>query len=809
MGRPPTARSSTPRGASPRAQAPRARPIPIVPKPRGPRWWSRAAKRALVLWQRLLERPAPWVGALLLLGGLALLPRGLFLDDPVIVGEIAARDYTASRDLLLPDEESTRRREERARAEVQPVYDFDPGPLVEAALASAFEAGRERLAQGARFGTEAEAQALAAELRAERAFELSPEITRLLARKGFNAGLEERLRGLAAQVERRGVVLSKDSLLEHRDGGVRLRNLRTGAERELVDLYNFLGYSREVAELVDSELRGWEGVGPSERRLLAAFLVANLKPNLHFNQSETLRRQDEAAVVVGPSFSKVRRGQVIVRKGDELSAWSVRAIQEMRRGAEPGLDRLLPYLGGLGLLAGLAWLVWLVLADAASGSAQRPRFFAAVLLILGLSLLAARLNLLLAEGLGNLLQTAPFDSPEAFALAVPFAAPALLAALLLGRPIAFLLALCFCLVVGRLAVGDAEPWSLSVFGLAGSLAGVLAVERYQVKPRLVMTRLGLVVSAINAGVILVLSALGALGPVGWSALALSLACGVLGGLLVAAVLSFALPIFEATLGLTTDIRLAELSNTNLPLLRRLAFEAPGTFQHSLMVAHLAKQAAEAIGADAALAYAAGLYHDIGKMVRPEYFVENQRGGVNPHDKIQPTMSSQILVRHIKDGAALAREQHLPQPLIDAIQQHHGTRLIKYFYNRALERQADMAPTESQFRYPGPRPQDKVMGLLMLADAVEAASRTLVEPSHSKIRTLIRTIVDDCLSDGQLEETDLTLADLRIVAERFLEELATVFHQRIDYPGFDFNRDARSRDASPSRPALAPVTRRAS
>src|SRR4029079_17922 len=177
------------------------------------------------------------------------------------------------------------------------------------------------------------------------------------------------------------------------------------------------------------------------------------------------------------------------------------------------------------------------------------------------------------------------------------------------------------------------------------------------------------------------------------------------------VASFAVPVLEWLLEITTDIKLIELSNTNLPLLRRLAFEAPGTFQHSLMVANLAKEGCEAIGADAVLAYAGGLYHDVGKVFRPEYFIENQRHGQNRHDKLLPSLSALVLISHVKDGVQLAQEHNLPKPGLDAIREHHGTRLIKYFYNRALERagaaggeSAEVAQVkEEKYRYPGPRP----------------------------------------------------------------------------------------------------------
>ncbi len=740
-----------------------------------------------------LDQPRLWTLLFLIVATFSLLPRGLVFSQRVEIGAIADRDYVAPADLLLPDDESTERRREKAREEVRPVWDLDPRPTTAAEISRLFEEGRSLLQEtrpsGALTAEEVERLTAASHLKT------TPELLHLLLRKGFSAELEERFAGLAGRVAGRGVVLSKESLLENRLRGISLRNLQTGGERLSFDLYEFLPHPRGVDEVVAAEVRAWEALTTAERRLLRSFLVDNLPPNLHFNPSETQAREQRAAVEVGPSFNQVRRGQVIARKGDELTAPAVAQILASRRGAGGWMDRLLPPLGVLAILAGVAWLAWLALHAFSPRPADHHRHYVAFLLLLGLSLAGARWCFLVAEALGGTLPNPPLSSAASWAWAVPLASPALLAGLLFNRRMALLQAAIFCVLVGRLA--GANAWEVTLYGLAGSLGVIFALERYQVNLRLVMTRLGLVSSATNMVMVLALAALAGKLEGGAVGLGFDLLCAFSSGLLAAAVASFTLPILEAALGLTTDIRLAELSNTNLPLLRRLALEAPGTFQHSLMVAHLSKQAAEAIGADAPLAYAAGLYHDVGKMTRPEYFVENQRSGSNPHDKLQPTMSAQILIRHIKDGLTLAREHHLPQPLVDAVEQHHGTRLIKYFFARAAE--AGEPPEEMQFRYPGPRPQDKVMGVLMLADAVEAASRTLNEPSPGKLRALIRTIVDDCLGDRQLEDTNLTLSDLAKISETFLAELTTVFHQRIDYPGFDFNKEEK-----PGRPRLRPV-----
>jgi putative nucleotidyltransferase with HDIG domain len=272
-----------------------------------------------------------------------------------------------------------------------------------------------------------------------------------------------------------------------------------------------------------------------------------------------------------------------------------------------------------------------------------------------------------------------------------------------------------------------------VYAFSGALAAIFALDRYEFRQRLVMPRVGLVVGGVNVALVVIFYALTGALDRGAAQLGFDVVCAFAGGLLAAAVASFAVPILEAVLAIATDIKLVELSNTNLPLLRRLAFEAPGTFQHSLMVANLTKEGCEAIGADPVLAYTGALYHDVGKVFRAEYFIENQRPGQNRHDRLVPSMSALILINHVKEGVELARQHHLPRAVLDAIEQHHGTRLIHYFYNRAREQCAPGAAdvSEEKYRYPGPKPQSKVMGVLMLADGVEAASRTLADPTPAR------------------------------------------------------------------------------
>ncbi|NOX88103.1 MAG: HDIG domain-containing protein [Calditrichaeota bacterium] len=242
-----------------------------------------------------------------------------------------------------------------------------------------------------------------------------------------------------------------------------------------------------------------------------------------------------------------------------------------------------------------------------------------------------------------------------------------------------------------------------------------------------------------------------------------------------------LGLFEKAFDITTDVTLLELSDLNHPLLKKLSFEAPGTFHHSMVVGNLAESAAKAIGANSLLARVGSYYHDIGKMEKPQYFVENQMNADNRHNQLNPNMSALILTSHVKNGIELAKKHGIPKRIRDFIPEHHGTNLMSYFYNKALEMYGEDEVNESDYRYPGPKPQSKETAIVMLADAVEAATRTLSNPSPNKLRAFIEELVDKRFKEGELDESDLTFRDLKKIIDAFLPVLYGVFQHRIEYP----------------------------
>jgi putative nucleotidyltransferase with HDIG domain len=363
--------------------------------------------------------------------------------------------------------------------------------------------------------------------------------------------------------------------------------------------------------------------------------------------------------------------------------------------------------------------------------------------------------------------------------ALPVTVGGILVAIFFDFQVGILFSLMTSLLIGILL---RDNLAMAVLALVGNLIATFRVQQYRQRSSILLT--GLLIGLAN---ILMLMAFGLMSsniftwPRAYEAL-----CGLLGGALAAVVVSAVLPLLESLFKRTTDIKLLELASLNHPLLRQLIVQAPGTYHHSMLVGTLAEAAAEAIDANALLARVGSYYHDIGKMLTPEYFVENQAGRGNKHDRLSPSMSALIIMSHVKDGIKLAKEYKLPQRIIDMIPQHHGTNLITYFYNKAkeLEDPSVQQVHEGDYRYPGPKPQTREAAIVMLADKVEAATRVLTEPTPQRITGLVQRMVSNIFMDGQLDECDLTLRDLQKISDAFVRTLIAIYHHRVEYPAVE-------------------------
>lgn len=416
-----------------------------------------------------------------------------------------------------------------------------------------------------------------------------------------------------------------------------------------------------------------------------------------------------------------------------------------------------------------------------------------------LQLMLVRIGNFIAVEMMTVADVARFGGPFGFRLAIPYAASALVLSLLVGSQIALLVAMITALFIA-LVSGVEMPMGL--FALVSSIAAISSVERY--RTRNAISRAILTVGGVNVVAGLFIS-LVAGKPLSGSILVNGLMLSLLGALLTAAAASLATPIYESTFNILTDIKLLELSNADNPLLKQLAIKTPGTNHHSFIVATLAEAAAKAIGANALLARTGGLYHDIGKMAAPRMYIENQHGQENPHDKVEACDSVRIVTGHVRRGIKMGQEEGLPPQIIDFIPQHHGTRILAYFYHKAKSEAEARGETVNpdDFRYPGPKPQTKETVILMLADGAEAAVRSLTDPTPENIRAIVKKIIDHIVADGQFDESDVTFEELNKIRESIISTLANIYHQRISYPGFNPPANGQPQ-AEPKKDAEPPV-----
>jgi putative nucleotidyltransferase with HDIG domain len=722
--------------------------------------------------------PWPWAAFFVLALTVLLTPFLSFRVQSYELGQIAPTTVYAPYDFSYEDDVGTAARREEAAGEVLEVYNFDDAAAPEAGkrIVAAFELGRAAVDASDPTGKNAR-EDLAAGIGDRLGVQLRKEELGLLLEKKFSPDLEQVLTRAVGSVLSRDIVDSKERLLAHGQP-IRRRGQVSRSSQVRRDFGSVLSLD-EAKDLLAVQIGSLSDLRQAERRWLIELGSRLLEPTLSFDQAETDRRRAAARESVEPVFFQVRRGKTIVRAGDEITASVLRQLDILS-----SENRRWGFAGALGafLLAGvLLTIQWHLARPARASEAWRRQSFALTGIVIVGHLALARLSFFVARLFSEQLVQAPFNNTGSYSYAVPFAGVAVMLLLLENAPTAILGSTLFSVAIG-IMTGNLQ---LAVFALLSSLAAVLGLFQY--KRRTALVKVGLLVGAVNVAAVLAIDLLsGRHFPP--SNFGFDLACAFAGGAGVAVVVSALLPVFETVFHRTTDIRLLELANSNVPILRRLALEAPGTYHHSIVVGSLAESAAEAVGANPVFCRTAAMYHDIGKLIKLNYFVENQTGA-NRHDQLSPRMSALVIASHVKEGIELAKEMNLPQELIDIIPQHHGTKLITYFYEKAkMNHDPELGElNEEEYRYPGPKPQTKEAGIIMIADAVEAASRTLDDPSPARLKGLIRRIIDYIFLDGQLNECDLTLRDLEKIAQSFQRVLMGIHHQRVSYPGFDFEQ----------------------
>ena len=549
----------------------------------------------------------------------------------------------------------------------------------------------------------------------------------------------------------------KSALLAKKQDRVSVRNARLKVERELPtkDLVD----EKEAGKIVQDFLERLLPKDKEIRKLAYSLVKDEAVTNMRLNARETDARKAKAKDEVSPVYKRktVKKNELIAEKGKKLTADDIIKLTQITR-LHAIINRT-AYLSGLFmLLLGLVFVSAIYLLLFAGKLVLKPK---KILLIAINAFLAITFSLIIVQS----------QQPGYL---VPLAAICMILVLLLDTSVAFIASLTLSIYIGFIAGGKLD---LSFILFVGSVVGIYAVRGARRRSQIFLA--GFAVSLANFFSIV---GIGLLSNMEKQAILTEGLYGIANGIVSAFIVIGLLPIFEYTFNLVTNITLLELSDLSNPILKELTIKAPGTYHHSILVGNLAEEACDAIGSNSLLARVGAYYHDIGKIEKAEYFVENEMGSTSKHKKLTPSMSALIITNHTKDGVEVAKKHKLNQAIMDFISQHHGTSLIYYFYQRALEKtESGEELKEEEFRYPGPKPQTKEAAIVLLADSVEASSRMLSDPTPARIRGLVQKIINNKFIDGQLDECDLTLKDLNKISESFARVLMGVFHTRLEYP----------------------------
>ncbi|MBU1084137.1 MAG: HDIG domain-containing metalloprotein [Candidatus Omnitrophota bacterium] len=570
------------------------------------------------------------------------------------------------------------------------------------------------------------------------------ERTKNVIKKAFEVGYpsEEDLKFVSENGSGRVVIMNGEGSLSLEKGAI-----------ELLSAQNMNAILEEMALEFFSDDR-------KTRQAVTAVAGMYLRPNTVIDEERTEAAKEEAVKKVGPVYKSwsVEKDELLIEKGKRVNARHIAQLTHLRRIFRPGTSPAF-FVGVLFffILLGVIAAVYMSFSQR-KNILSEPKNIAMPLLHIFILLMIA-----------DFIMRSP--QPSYF---IPMASLGMSLTLLTGFGIAFISTILTSIFISMLIGGGVK---IAFVLILGSMVGMFVVRGARRRARILWA--GIIAGGAK---FLGIACIGLINGMGVDFFIKDGIWGMASGIFSGFIVMGLLPVFEHIFKVSTNISLLELSDLNHPVLKKLAIEAPGTYHHSIMVGNLAEVASEAIGADSLRARVGAYYHDIGKIPKAEYFSENEMGSGSRHAKLAPSMSSLIISKHVKDGVEIAKKYKLNNSIIAFITQHHGNSLIAYFYQKAMEK-AENAESldEESFRYPGPKPQTKETAIVLLADSVEASSRTLVDPNPSSIRNLVKKIINNKFIDGQLDECDLTLRDMHKIAESFERVLMGVFHTRLKYP----------------------------
>ena len=706
------------------------------------------------------------------------------------LGDVATKDIKAKKDFLIEDEDATETSRKQALENVQTVYDYDLtlsekiNRQIQAGfgdLQTIFEASKTQDSPETSETSSFENAGRKISLhdlvwQKKPVFEeklgisVSDGAYTLLEKEVFSKDISNLIPRIVTEILETGVVANKGLLLKEADKGIILRDIKTKEEKVVFNLKHFydLDQAKTMVKIIGQPiLKDWNYI---LRDMIVDLSQRLIQPNVTLNRSETEERKKEAYAGIKPIFHKIKAGEMLLREGERVTRVQLLKLNTYQEGVKN--EQVLVSCVGSTLIILCILMTTYILCIHNQPHLDNTKNLLFLASIIVTFLFISKISASLAESIAYL---TPFPiSASSMSYGIPLAAATMTTCLFLGLEIAIPIAM--LIAVGATIIFQ-NRFDIFIYFLLNSLMAAHWMQNC--RERKVFIKAGLKLGLMNVILATIIDSY-----MGGTSIfkllwdwAFAFSGGIAAGILTAGIA----PLMEIAFGYTTDIKLLELSNLDQPILRRLMIEAPGSYHHSVIVGTMVEAAASEIGANSLLAKVCGYYHDIGKIKKPMYFIENQTYGVNKHDKLAPSMSSLILIAHVKDGVEIAKKNKLGQVIIDTINQSHGTSLIRYFYEKAKQLKGGNSVNIDNFRYPGPKPQTREAGLVMLADAVEAASRTLANPTPSRIQGLVQNLINKIFSDGQLDSCELTLKDLHNIAKSFNKILNGIHHHRIEYP----------------------------
>ncbi|PIR20566.1 MAG: hypothetical protein COV45_05830 [Deltaproteobacteria bacterium CG11_big_fil_rev_8_21_14_0_20_47_16] len=726
-------------------------------------------------WLKLIAMPYSsaiwlWASFALVAALITLIMTMSFSSIPsrIKVGQQATYDIRADRNYTIVDDTATRRMKEAAADQSLLVYSFNQSASSEEVekIRKAFNQARETGSASSRDLFEETV-----------GIGLTDKQWAGLQKGRFSRSLEDTIVSVVQGIMHHPIVSDKATLLAEKEKGVVV------VDRHHDDQDKQWQWDAQAISVVWSlddakkQVMSIRSLGKDEwlPSLVAQLIHTNMFVNLELTRgNQVLARESVPNVVLS-----IQSGDVIIHAGEKFEPRHELIIQGIRKQLEQKSISTI-FLGYFILVSLILWVSYFF------GSRFIPKFhmgprdirFVAVMLIV--ALFVVRISLFLTATVA----ASPYlNIPSgAYVYAIPVAIGAMLIRLVLNAEVALIFSIVVSIFCGFFVLHDPEYTAYCLLSNIAATSFIANVDK-----RSNVMRAGLKIALVNVvivgGLLLAQSYHNpAMKVQGVDAL-WYLAAALTGGIMNSVLVLFAAPFVETIFGYTTDMRLLELANLNHPLLRELIIRAPGTYHHSHLVGILSESASERIGGNPLLARVGAYYHDIGKMRKPQYYIENSKDNANWHEKISPHMAALIISSHIKDGVEMAQQYGLPQQIIDMIPQHHGTKKVSFFYELAKKSNDPELQTlsEDDFRYPGPKPQTKEAGILLLADGVEAAVRALKEKTPTRIQQMVESIINKSFVESQLDECDLTLRDLTDIADAFTHILSGIYHQRIEYP----------------------------